>query len=82
MAEILAGAESQPKRKTQRRCGYEVRPASAIRTGLPALRQTGKMNIYNWPDNNVFEDYDSLGAVQNRQANPKRLAGKLISRCN
>jgi len=45
MAETPATAESQPKRKTQRRCGYEARPASAIRTGPAGLRQTGKMNI-------------------------------------
>jgi len=45
MAETFTAAQSQPKRKTQRCCGYEA---------LPALRQTEKMNIWNYPGTNVF----------------------------
>lgn len=34
-------------------CGYEVRPASAIRTGPAGLRQTWKADILKFADNNT-----------------------------
>jgi hypothetical protein len=53
MAETLAVAQSQRKRKTQRRCGYEVSPASASRTGPAGLRQTWKEDILKFADSNT-----------------------------